>query len=332
MKIDFRRWRKVLAVLVGAVCLCAGTASAQDMKKVTVFIGPVPAYDAIWMADARGFYKAEGLDITFRDFPSGTTALQTFMTGQGEIVFNGDLPGVRHWIASKKDYRLITITERNAASYVVAARKEITKPADLAGKIVATRVGSTGSWFVAEFLNKNKVSGVDVRNLDTQVLPTALCQGDIAAFFIWEPFGSRALQVCPDKAHILSTAEGYVNGYTVAAARASWLATPEGADIAKRFLRATLKGLDVALSDRPAVHAYGKARYGMTEDVIETSAKPYVRSNAFDQVFYTDYCNLAAWMRSDKLMDGQFDIREFIWTDGLASIDPKRVRPPPPPC
>ena len=331
MNVSLKKWRTFLAAGIAAM-LVSGAASAQEMKKLTVFIGPVPAYDGIWMADTKGFYKAEGLDITFRDFPSGTTALQTFITGQGDIVFNGDLPGVRHWITAKKDYRLITITERNAASYVAAARKEIAKPADLKDKVVATRVGSTGSWFVAEFLNKNKVSGVSVKNLDTQVLPTALCQGDISAFFIWEPFGSRALQVCPDKVHILSTAEGYINGYTVAGARASWLATPEGADIAKRFLRATLKGVDVALNDRAAVAAYANAKYGMTADVIESVSKPYIRSNAFDQVFYTDYCNLAAWMRSEKLMEGQFDIREFIWADGLAAIDPKRVLPPPPPC
>jgi len=329
-----RRWQSVVAAGI-AVALGAGIAAgaaAQEMKKVTVFGGPVPKYDGMWMADTKGLYKAEGLDVQFRDFPSGTTALQTFATGQGDIVFNGDLPGVRHWIVTKKDYRLITVAERSATSYIVAARKEIAKPIDLKGKIVATRVGSTGSWFIAEFVNKNNIGSVDIKNLDTQVLPTALCQGDISAFFIWQPFGTRALEVCPDKVHILSTAEGYINGYAVGAARASWLATPEGADIAKRFLRATLKGVEIAEKDFPAVAAYAKAKYGLSEAATKADWDINIRANAFDKVFYSDYCSLAEWMRSEKLMEGKFDISEFIWTDGLASIDPKRVLPIPAPC
>ena len=329
-----RRWQSVVAAGI-AVAIGAGMAAgatAQEMKKITVFSGPVPKYDAVWMAESKGFYKAEGLDISFRDFPSGTTALQTFMSGQGDLVFNGDMPGVAHWIAAKKDYRLITIFERSAVSYIVAARKEIAKPIDLKGKIVATRVGSTGSWFIAEFVKKNNLGSVDIKNLDTQVLPTALCQGDISAFFIWQPFGTRAVEICQDKVHILSTAEGYINGYAVAGARASWLATPEGADISKRFLRATLKGLEVAEKDFPAVAAYAKAKYGLSEAATKADWDTNIRANAFDKVFYSDYCNLAEWMRSAKLMEGKFDISEFIWTDGLASIDPKRVLPTPPPC
>jgi hypothetical protein len=84
---------------------------------------------------------------------------------------------------------------------VAVARKEITTPQQLSGKSIATRVGSTGSWFISEYLTKNGVDPgkVAVKNLDTQVLPAALCGGDIAAFFIWQP-GSRTLEICPEKA------------------------------------------------------------------------------------------------------------------------------------
>jgi ABC-type nitrate/sulfonate/bicarbonate transport system substrate-binding protein len=321
-----------MAALFASVAV--GGAVGAEMKKITVFSGPVPKYDAIWMAEKMGYYKEEGLDVQFRDFPSGTTALQTFITGQGDIVFNGDLPGVRHWQNAKKDYRLLTVIERSASSYVAAARKDIKSAKDLEGKVVATRVGSTGSWFVAEYLNKNKVdaSKVEVKNLDTQVLPTALCQGDISAFFIWQPFGNRALDICPNDVHILSTAEGYINGYAVMAARKSWLDTPEGAETAKKFLRASLKGLKVAESNFDAVAEYANARYGLSREATRADWDLNIRANAFDDVFYGDHCSLAEWMRGAGLMEGKFDVREYIWTDGLASIDPKRVTPPPAPC
>lgn len=330
------RRKRLLSCISAALMLATAgtTAAGQEAKQITVFSGPVTKYDAVWMAEENGFYEDEGLSIQFRDFPSGTTALQTFLTGQGDIVFNGDLPGVRHWLKANKDYRLLTIFERSASTYVVAARNEIQQPSDLEGKVVATRVGSTGSWFIAEYLKKNNLdpTKVEVKNLENQVLPTALCQGEIAAFFIWQPFGSRALEICPDEVHILSTAEGYVNGYAVAAARNSWLQTPEGAETATKFLRATLKGLEIAENDFEAVADYAQARYGLSREAIRADWELNIRANAFDEVFYNDYCNLAAWMRSEGLMEEKLDFNEFIWTDGLKSIDPKRVTPPPPPC
>jgi len=122
---------------------------------------------------------------------------------------------------------------------VAVARKEITKPQDLAGKTVATRVGSTGSWFIfgVSDQERRRSHQVTVKNLDTQVLPAALCGGDIAAFFIWQPIGSRTLEICADKAHYLTDASGYIQGYLVAGARPEWLASPQGKDIATRWLR-----------------------------------------------------------------------------------------------
>ena len=196
--------------IVKHLCLTAAfifgltAAPAQNAPlKLTLFGQPSVNNDAIWMAFEKGFYQEEGLDVTYRLFPSGTTAFQAFQTGQGDIVMTGDLPSVQYFFRVKGDYRTIAVIERDAKGYVVVAGKDIKTPQDLAGKTVATRVGSTGSWFISEYLTKNKVDPktVTLKNLDTQVLPAALCGGEIAAFFIWQPVGSRTLEICPDKAH-----------------------------------------------------------------------------------------------------------------------------------
>jgi len=219
-----------LASILAALVLAAGTAQAQPLKKVVLFGQPSVNNDAIWMALEYGYFKEQGLDVEYRVFPSGTTAFQTFRTGQGDIVMTGDLPSVQYFFNNPGQYQTFAAIERDAKGYVVIARKDIRKPADLAGKTVATRVGSTGSWFVSEYLTKNKVDPktVSIKNLDTQLLPAALCKGDISAFFIWQPIGSRTLEICPNDAHQLSDATGYVQGYLVAGARPEFLNTPDG--------------------------------------------------------------------------------------------------------
>ena len=324
------------AVVVGGfLMLGLATAHAQNAPlKVTLFGQPSVNNDAIWMAIEKGFYQQEGLDVTYRLFPSGTTAFQAFQTGQGDIVMTGDLPSVQYFFRVKGDYRTIAVIERDAKGYVVVAGKDITKPQDLVGKTVATRVGSTGSWFVSEYLTKNKIDPktVTVKNLDTQVLPAALCGGDIAAFFIWQPVGSRTLEICPDKAHYLSDATGYIQGYLVAGARPEWLATPQGKEIATRWLRATIRGRDFAEKNFPAVAAYAQAKLGLSEKATRDQWDTNTRPIAIDKVYYDDFCSLSRWAQGEKATDGMLDFKTLTWGDGLKAINPKLVDAPPPPC
>jgi NitT/TauT family transport system substrate-binding protein len=331
------KFMKVLGSAVVGVSLmfCVSAPRAQNAPlKMTLFGQPSVNNDAIWMAIEKGFYQQEGLDVTYRLFPSGTTAFQSFQSGQGDIVMTGDLPSVQYFFHAKGDYRTIAAIERDSKGYVVVAGKDITKPQDLIGKTVATRVGSTGSWFISEYLTKNKVDPktVTVKNLDTQVLPAALCGGEIAAFFIWQPVGSRTLEICPDKAHYLSDATGYVQGYLVAGARPEWLATPQGKDIATRWLRATLKGRDLAEKDFPAVAAYAKAKLGLSEKATRDQWDTNTRPIAIDKVYYDDFCSLSRWAQGVKATDGMLDFKALTWTDGLKAINPKLVDAPPPPC
>jgi ABC-type nitrate/sulfonate/bicarbonate transport system substrate-binding protein len=246
----------------------------------------------------------------------------------------GDLPSVQYFFRVKGDYRTIAVIERDAKGYVVVAGKDIKTPQDLAGKTVATRVGSTGSWFISEYLTKNKVDPktVTVKNLDTQVLPAALCGGEIAAFFIWQPVGSRTLEICPDKAHYLSDATGYIQGYLVAGARPEWLATPQGKDIATRWLRATMKGRDVAEKDFKAVAAYAQSKLSLSEKATKDQWDTNTRPLAIDKIYYDDFCSLSRWAQSEKATDGPIDFSKLTWGDGLKAINPKLVDAPPPPC
>lgn len=335
MRVATRCMRAVAGVAIAALALLAAQPSAwaQD-KKFTLFGQPSVNNDSIWMAIDKGYFKDEGLDVTYRLFPSGTTAFQTFQTGQGDIILAGDLPSVQYFLRSDGKYRTIAVFERDAKGYVVVAGKGIKTPQDLIGKTIATRVGSTGSWFVSEFLAKNKIdeSKVTIKNLDTQVMPAALCQGDIAAFFVWQPVGSRAIEICPDTAHYLSDATGYIQGYLVAGARPEWLATPEGKDIATRFLRAAIKGQEAAEKDFAAVAAYGKAKLDLSEKAVRDQWETNTRPMAIDKTYYDDFCSLSSWGQKAGLFKDKIDFGKIVWLDGLKAIDPKRATDAPPPC
>ena len=323
----------IAAVAIAAAAL-ATPGSAQTPLKMTLFGQPSVNNDSIWLALERGLYKAEGLDVTYRLFPSGTTAFQSFQTGQGDIVMTGDLPSVQYFFRSNGNYRTIAAIERDAKGYVVIAAKEIAQAAgfDRQDDRHARRVDRLVVHLGVPQEERGGRQQGHVKNLDTQVLPAALCGGEIAAFFIWQPIGSRTLEICPDKAHQLSDATGYVQGYLVAGARPEWLASAEGKDIATRWLRATIKGRDLAEKDFPAVAAYAKAKLDLSEKATRDQWDTNTRPLALDKVYYDDFCSLSRWAREEKLTDQPVDFAKLTWPDGLRAISAKLVDPPPPPC
>ena len=322
---------------LAAILLSVGIAAhaeAQALQKLVLFGQPSVNNDSIWMAISNGYYKEAGIDLDYRAFPSGLTAFQSFKAGQGDIIMTGDLPAVQYFLGDPNGYRAIAAIERDAKGYVAIASKAITKPQDLEGKTIATRVGSTGSWFISEYLTKNGVdpAKVTIKNLDTQLLPTALCGGDIAAFFIWQPIGSRALEICGDKAYQLTDATGYIQGYLLAGARPSWLQAPGNADLTVRFLKATMRGRDKAQADFPSVAAYAAAKLSLSEAATRAQWDTNLRPIALDDEFYKDFCSESRWAQNNKLTDRPLDYGTFIWSTGLLAIDPKLVTLPPPPC
>ena len=324
-----------MRTLIGLLLLAIGVAAnAQALKKLTLFGQPSVNNDAIWMAIEYGYFKEQGLDVDYRVFPSGTTAFQTFRTGQGDIVMTGDLPSVQYFFNNPGQYQTFAAIERDAKGYVAIARKDVRTAKDLAGKTIATRVGSTGSWFISEYLTKNGVDpkSVTVKNLDTQLLPAALCKGDIAAFFIWQPIGSRTLEICANDAHQLTDATGYIQGYLVAGARPEFLNSADGADKVTRFLRAIMKGREKAQGDFKAVAAYAAKVYSLSEKATRDQWDTNIRPIALDKVYYDDFCSLSKWARSEGLTKEPLDFTKLTWPNGLRAIDPKLAEAPPAPC
>ncbi len=324
---------RLCAVAIAGLLALGGGPSRAALLPLSVFIQPDVSNDAAWMAEAKGLFKAEGLDVQFRLFPSGTTAIQTFKVGAGDIIFTGDLPALQYWQAGGP-YRIIAPMERDSEGYLGVTTNDIKKPGDLAGKTIATRVGSTGSYFISEYLTKNGVAeaSVTVKNLDPPQMPTALCRGDIAGFFVWQPMPAKALQVCGDKVHYLTTATGYVRGYSVMGARPEFLASPEGRDKTIRFLRALIKGAALASDDFATDAAIIKQKFGLEANEVKDQRAIMERVLKFDAAFFADFCSENKWQQRAGLQKGPSDLSLWVWEDGLKAVDPDRVTAAPPPC
>jgi hypothetical protein len=133
----------------------------------------------------------------------------------------------------------------------------------------------------------------------------------------------------PGQGALSHCATGYIQGYLVAGARPGWLATKEGKEIATRWLRATMKGRDVAAKDFKAVAEYAAKNLNLREKATKDQWDTNIRPIALDKIYYDDFCSLSRWAQNEKATDGKIDYNTLTSGEALKSIDPKLVTAPP---
>ena len=336
------RWRMgwnyywPITVLLAILGVSGQAGAGHEDGKVLVLAQPLARADAIWMAQARGFFKEENLQVTVRWLSSGNDALRAFEDGRegkpgaGDFVVVNELLAVNFWQTAAADFAVIAALARDADGYVAVAGKEVATPQALRGKSVATQLGSTSAWFLGEYLRAHGMSERDiaVRN----VTPDAISswdpdKGDVAAVFVREPYGARVLTTQGSRVHRLTTARGYMSGYLVVGTWERYLRDHPG--VAERFLRALDKGRRYAEEHKAEVVQFAREMFSGNEDTspVEADYATADRVLGLDKITLDDFDNLAAWMRAAGLAKRAFDRRSFFNPSPLRGALPERLSP-----
>jgi ABC-type nitrate/sulfonate/bicarbonate transport system substrate-binding protein len=324
----------VALVLALVVALVAPASAGHEDGKVLLFAQPIAKADSVWMALKKGFFKDEGLDVTVKWFSAGTTAMQTFQSGKegkrgfGDFNTGGELPAVNFWQNMDGAYTLLAIVERDTEGYVGIAKSDIKTGRDLKGRTIATRVGSTGSWFISEYLKGHGLGERDVtiKNMDPHIMPSALDRGDIDAFFVWEPYGAQALKISGPRVHKLTTAKGYMNGYLVIGTWKWYVRDHPG--VAERMLKAMDKGRRYAAEHKDEVIQFAREQFSVQDTApIEADYSFNERVVGLDKVAWDDFQKLARWMKETGMARREFVPKAFFEPRPLLNALPERVSP-----
>lgn len=139
---------KKLIALCG--CLMLGVAwggDGQAQEKLNVaYISPTPSGTSIfWVAKEAGLYKKHGLDVSLIYIDGTPKALPALLAGELQII-SATGPAVVNARLSGGDVTMIMGLEVTLPYYLVAA-PEITRVAELKGKIGATHIAATSADF-----------------------------------------------------------------------------------------------------------------------------------------------------------------------------------------
>jgi NitT/TauT family transport system substrate-binding protein len=192
-----RATRRAVLIAAAATVLVPALVSAQalEKKKVTIAVGGknLLYYLPLTVAEQKGFFKDEGLDVEIVDFAGGARALQAVVGGSADVV-SGAFEHNINMQAKGQPMRAFVLQGR--APQIVLAVSNKTMPnyksvADLKGKKIGVTAPGSSTNIMANFvLAKNGLKPADVSFVGvgaSQGAVAALRSGQIDAISNLDP-------------------------------------------------------------------------------------------------------------------------------------------------
>lgn len=322
--------RRAFGILLLALCLagCRGaeTPSGPPLK-LTIAEASQPVFALVYVADAKGFLKEAGLDVTFTSFRLGRDALASVIEGKADLATVFETPATRR-IYEGKDLAILTMLHTSTRSQGVLARRDrgISTPADLNGKRVGLSLGSSQEYALSVLLATEGVpaGGVTKVQVEPAEYEKLLLGGGVDALMVFNPYQFSLGRTLGERAVMF-----YSDAYTETSMLAGMRDVVTGKrEALTRLLKALLKAQDFIERNREEGIRIVAARLaGHFEETFIRDGWDNVKFEAkLDNVLVSTMALEAQWMKDSGRFAGPLpDFRKALFTDYLRAVKPEAV-------
>lgn len=264
--------------LATLLSMLGGMARADDAYKLKFtldwrFEGPAAPF---LLAKAKGYFAAEGLDVSVDSGSGSAGAVARVASGAYEMGF-ADFNALAEYDAANpgsKIQGIYMVYNFTPAAVVTLKKSNITKPSDLVGKTLAAPVFDAGRKAFPAFAKSNKVDPASVKwqSVDPALRETMLARGEVDAITGFSFTSVLSLEARGVKESDLNVM--LYNDYGVELYGNAIIASPkfiaEKPKLVEGFLRAFNKALKETIANPEAAAAYVKATDALADLPLET--------------------------------------------------------------
>lgn len=252
MKLVYLFKQCAVAATAAAAAFSAGAQTAVKMSLDWRFEAPNSGF---LVALDRGFYKAEGLDVTIDPGNGSVDGINRLASGSYDFA-TADMNSLIRFRDNPANPPIKAVfMQMNAPAFAVTALKKsgITKPKDLEGKVLGAPAadGAFANW--GAFVKAAKFDGskVKIENVGFPVREPMLMQGKVDAI---TSFAYSSVVMLRQNGYALEDITVmYMRDYGLELYGNALLASPkmlaEKPDVVRKFVRATIKGYFEAAAD-----------------------------------------------------------------------------------
>lgn len=188
----------VVVLIISLLSACGGNESAAVEEKTKIKLG----YNVwvgsagVFVADAKGYFEEQGLDVELVEFANPTEAAQALLSNQVDVAITtlDTLVVLKGSEAEENPLNIFHALDVSNGADGIIAKAEIESLADLEGKNVAATVGAVNHFLLNYALQEVGLTDAQVNliNMDPDTAGVALLSGKVDAAVTWEPFLSEA--------------------------------------------------------------------------------------------------------------------------------------------
>ncbi len=164
-----------------------------ELTKLSLGTTSWPTNMFFFLAEEKGFYEANGVDVTIQEFSSTTESTNAFVGGQLDFCTFASSETISPFFQGA-EYSVVLETDKSNGCEGLVATSDIKNVTDLKGKAVATQLYSVDHMFLLTLLNENGMTEKDIHIVDMSIQESgnAFVAGQCDAACIWDPYFSQA--------------------------------------------------------------------------------------------------------------------------------------------
>ena len=325
----FAAWLRRLR-LIAAGLLVGGAAVVQAASStLTLAVADVPYSAPALIAEAQGWFAAEGLDLKIVHCAFGRVCLEQLLDGKAHLATVADTPITLASFGRKAFAIVATLSSPgDEMRMVVRVDHGIATAADLRGKRIGVLMGTSGHYFTETFLRFHGIDPADVSivALESRDVAGALVSGQVDAAGLFAPHVDNALQRLGAKARAFPALSFFNLTFNLVSVPASAGASDD--DVAK-VLRA-LKRADDLISNQPKLaQAITAKALKIDPKTLEESWKQYDFHVQLAPSLLSSLEAQARWAQRAQLVPAGAplpDYLNFIRSGPLRRVDSRAVR------
>ena len=309
------------AVVVLAVLLCTGAASAQT--KMTIATGVDPVFSAYYVAQQEGLFKKHGLDVRINTGPSGSAMVSFLINGQIESAFGSEIAGVSN---HNLDPNVVVVAQATRlVRWIAIVGRNVDSLDQLKGKKLGVARGSGGEVFWLALIDKLKLNAADytVVNVEAPEMVAALERGNIDAYAVWEPWVTRGLAAVKNT-KVLKDQEGILEQGVYIYMNLGWI--KKNPEQAEGFMKALVEATDIINKDRKrAAKDVSDFLKSLDPPLVEQLMTKLRFEVVLDDFTISLFRLAETQLKQQGKLTKPLDLNAFVYPDLLKKVLPKSV-------
>jgi NitT/TauT family transport system substrate-binding protein len=306
------RGTRALALVLALSIGFAAAAQAQTKIRMVLnwkYEGPQGMF---FLADDRGYFKQQGLDVTFDQGNGSAAAVPQVANGAYDMGF-GDINALIELAAKKPDdtpVGVFMLYNRPPFTIAVKADSPIKSPADLVGRKLGSPANDGALKLFPALCSAAKIdcSKIEIVNMQPNLREQMLMQGQVDGVFGYVTtirFSARLAGIDPDKQLRFIKFEDYGMDLYSNAIIVSRKLAKEHPEAVKGFLKALNHGIKDTIADpQAAIDAVAK-REPLIKPAIERAR---LDATMADEMSHPEIARIGVGDISDKRMAKAIDI------------------------